>query len=178
MMVRSNTKRLMATAVFCEIEGSTALLVNEPDAGAELVATFMRDAVALADSHDARDVRSLGDRLLAVFGSPSDAMRFVEQLRGRMAAMHRRGRELVLGLRIGVATGEMLIEPDPLGVPVNLAASLAKSAAANEIIVDEATAMLTSKWKRVWRATNVRPNLRGLPRSVPVYASSVNGSTP
>ena len=129
--------RMLATVLFTDIVDSTARLEHSGDAA-------WRDLLALHDVrlreqlniHRGREVKSTGDGFLAVFDSPTRAVRCA-------AAMVRSMRAIDLGIRIGVHTGEVeTVGEDVRGIAVHVAARVLALAAADEVIVSQTTADL------------------------------------
>src|SRR5215468_3823261 len=121
------------TILFTDLVGSTELLQRVGDERAQRVLYAHRQVLreALA-SHAGREVKWLGDGVLATFGSVADAVRCAVTLaqRSRRPVAGER-----LGLRIGLDVGEVLPdENDYVGTPVVLARRLCDRAAAGQIL--------------------------------------------
>jgi class 3 adenylate cyclase len=86
--------------------------------------------------HRGREVKTTGDGFLAVFDSPTRAVRCA-------AAMVRSIHSIDLGIRIGVHTGEVeTVGEDVRGIAVHVAARVLAFATAGEVIVSQTTADL------------------------------------
>src|SRR5215468_4591318 len=123
------------TLLFTDLVDSTALLQRVGDERAQRVLhahrQLLREAIA---QHGGREVKWLGDGLLASFASVADGVRCA-------VAMAQRARRPVagerLGLRVGLHVGEVLPdENDYAGASVVLARRLCDRAAAGQILCD------------------------------------------
>src|SRR5215468_3431791 len=121
------------TLLFTDLVDSTALLQRVGDERAQRVLhahrQLLREAIA---QHGGREVKWLGDGLLASFASVADGVRCA-------VAMAQRARRPVagerLGLRVGLHVGEVLAdEDDYAGTSVVLARRLCDRAAAGQIL--------------------------------------------
>ncbi|HAP76510.1 MAG TPA: hypothetical protein DCR14_10545, partial [Acidimicrobiaceae bacterium] len=83
--------------------------------------------------------KRLGAGVLAVFWSASKAMQAAEALQQRAAALHPHHAPA-----IGVSTGEALVDDDPLGMMVVVAARLSGVATAGEVLVCDVTAAVAA----------------------------------
>jgi class 3 adenylate cyclase len=81
------------------------------------------------DRFDGREVKSVGDGILATFDGPARAVRCAVAIREGVA-------ELGIEVRAGLHTGEIELEPgDIAGLAVHIAARISAMAAAREILV-------------------------------------------
>lgn len=155
------------TVLFTDIVGSTLMIQEHGEAGAherrQRHFTLLGDAIT---AHGGREVKRLGDGVMAVFAAPAAATACAAAMQRGVAADPDR-----LGLRIGVHTGELLRDGDDVyGTTVIIAARLCDRAEAGETIVSEAAHAPTDD-----RAT--RPlgelTLDGLSEPVTAYAAVV-----
>ena len=126
--------RVLATVVFTDIVDSTATLERLGDAAwrDRLLAHNARLREVL-DRFRGREVTTTGDGFLAVFDSPSRAVRAA-------SAMSRAAGELGVPIRVGVHTGEVeLLGGDIRGVAVHAAARVLSVAGAGEVLVSSTT---------------------------------------
>jgi class 3 adenylate cyclase len=126
--------RVVTSVLFTDIVDSTATAQRVGDAAwRELLATHnvrLRDALNLFRG---REVNTTGDGFLAVFDSPTRAVRCA-------AAMVRSAREIGVPIRVGVHTGEVeLAGGDARGVAVHIAARVMGEATADEVLVSATT---------------------------------------
>jgi class 3 adenylate cyclase/tetratricopeptide (TPR) repeat protein len=161
----------MASFVFCDLVGSTALHARLGDDVADglrrRIHTVLRDAVR---SHGGIEVKNLGDGLMASFQSAADAVSSgvaMQQAVARLAAGHP---GIELGLRVGVSAGEATVEHDDwFGTPVVEAARLCDRATAGQVLVSDVAHLLVSARRR----HTFRPlgplELKGLPAPVAAH---------
>ena len=126
--------RVLATVVFTDIVDSTATLERLGDAAwRDLLLAHNARLREVLDRFRGREVTTTGDGFLAVFDSPSRAVRAA-------AAMSQAAGELGLPIRVGVHTGEIeLIGGDIRGVAVHAAARVLSLAGAGEVLVSSTT---------------------------------------
>ncbi len=126
--------RSLATVVFTDIVDSTPTAQRIGDASWRtlLAAHHARLRVPL-NVYRGREVKSTGDGLLAVFDSPTRAVRAA-------AEMVRAVQPTDVAVRIGVHTGEIeTVGDDVGGIAVHVAARILSLAAANEVLVSSTT---------------------------------------
>jgi adenylate cyclase len=148
--------RRVVSALFADLVGYTRLVdefdLEEVRARVDRALGLLSQAVL----HFGGSVEKFaGDAVLAVFGAPvahdDDALRSCLCALEMQAAMARNvsGQDGPLGLRIGIATGEVVAAPREMagtrslaltGDPMTTAARLQQMAAPNEILLDDATA--------------------------------------
>ena len=124
-------ERCFATVVFTDIVGSSARTISAGDEGwCDVLDSHDRIAWEVADRHLGTIVKSTGDGLLARFNSPSAAVQFCGDLRGKLA-------DIDLLIRCGVHSGEIELRAsgDIAGVAVNLAARVEQAAPDGEVYV-------------------------------------------
>ena len=126
----------LATAVvvgFADIVGYTSLARHYGTGElAALLEAFEEDTSETVVSHHGRVVKTLGDEVLFVAGSPRDAA----EIAIRLTAQGRAGRGLP-ALRVGMAAGQVLSRfGDVYGPVVNLAARLTSLARPETVLVD------------------------------------------
>ncbi|HEX5223543.1 MAG TPA: adenylate/guanylate cyclase domain-containing protein [Solirubrobacteraceae bacterium] len=127
---RPASERVLATVMFTDIVGSTALASEMGDGRwRELLGrhdSIVREEVG---RHRGRVVKSLGDGALALFDGPSRAVGCAVSLRDRLAAID-------LPIRAGLHTGEceLLGDGDVGGMAVHIGARIAALAAPEEVL--------------------------------------------
>ncbi|MGH8957218.1 MAG: adenylate/guanylate cyclase domain-containing protein [Acidimicrobiia bacterium] len=128
------SKRVLATVLFTDIVDSTATLQRMGN-------TKWRDALRthntrLRDQLNAyrgREVKTTGDGFLAVFDSPTQAVRCA-------AGMALAARAMGLPIRVGVHTGEVeFIGSDARGLAVHVAARVMSLAGPDEVTISSTT---------------------------------------
>src|SRR6266540_1858323 len=129
----------LAAILFCDLVGSTELLVRVgDDRYDELRRDFDRAVRAAVADHDGRIVKGLGDGAMATFGTPSQAV-------AASVAIQQAGRSLTSPpdlargrVRVGISAGEVSEEHGDLhGTPVVEAARLCAAAAPGQVLVGE-----------------------------------------
>jgi class 3 adenylate cyclase len=143
--------RKVVTVVVCDVSGSTALGERlDPESLGRVMARYFERTRAVLERHHGLVQKFIGDAVVATFGVPvvreDDALRAVRAA----AAMQDAVAELddgggpAIEVRIGVATGEVMVEEaggDPLviGEAVNLATRLQAAAGPGEVLLDQRT---------------------------------------
>jgi DNA-binding SARP family transcriptional activator/predicted ATPase len=146
---RRERVRRLVTVVFAELAGAAALGERlDPESLHDVLARYAETCAEVIEHHGGTVERFAGDAVVAVFGFPEahedDAWRAV------CAATEVRGAVDRLGLEVkaGVNSGEVFVglgsrrEAFASGDALNLAAGLATSAAAGEILLGEQTRSL------------------------------------
>jgi predicted ATPase/class 3 adenylate cyclase len=149
-MSAAHEVRKTVTIVFCDLVHSTGLAEGDPEAYRRVQWRYFEAMREVVERHGGTVEKFIGDEVMAVFGVPSthedDALRAVraadEMLDG--------ARELGLGVRVGVNTGEV-IAGDPgegqgfvSGEAVIVAKRLEQAAEPGEILIGKATYPLVS----------------------------------
>ena len=129
--------RLLATVVFTDIVDSTARLRELGDGPwRDLLSTHNGRMREQLNVYRGREVKTTGDGLLAVFDSPTRAVRCA-------AAMVDASRVMGVAIRVGVHTGEVeLVGDDVRGIAVHLAARVLALAGPDEVWLTTTTAEL------------------------------------
>lgn len=141
------TDTRVVTLLFTDLADSTALSqrVGADAADALRRAHFQLLRDALADSATGKQVKNLGDGIMAVFDSPSDAIACSVAMQRAVQRHNRRPSAEPLGLRIGIHVGEVALEADDyFGIAVVVADRLCKAADPGQIVVSGAVRMLAS----------------------------------
>jgi class 3 adenylate cyclase/tetratricopeptide (TPR) repeat protein len=159
---RARESRRIVTVLFCDVVGSTAMGdVLDSESVRTMMSRYFARARTALERHGGTVEKFIGDAVVGAFGVPElhedDALRAVRAAMDVQAAVadlnvefeHRWGR--VIGVRIGVNTGEVLAggttpgQAFVTGDAVNVAARLEQAAAEGEILVGEATRRLVSR---------------------------------
>lgn len=128
----------MVAVLMTDLVGSTAIADRVGPAAAEDLRTehftLLRSALERAGG---REVKSLGDGLMAVFSSAAQALACGVQMQQALEARNRRSPE-PLGVRIGVSLGDTTVEDgDHFGEPVVEAARLCAAADGGQILLSD-----------------------------------------
>jgi class 3 adenylate cyclase len=154
-------RRKLATVVFCDLVGSTALGDRlDSEIVREIQARYFQKMRAAVELHGGTVEKFIGDAVVAVFGVPvareDDALRAVraaDEMRNRAAALTYELQERFqqpLEVRIGVASGEVVAgdgsarERIVTGASVNLAARLQQAAEPGGVLLDAETCALVA----------------------------------
>src|SRR5213592_2318708 len=147
---RPAEERKLATVVFADLVGSTALAGSEdPERTRVLLDRFYGAMADEIEGAGGTVEKFVGDAVMASFGAPTALEDHAERALHAALAMQRRLAELFgdrLALRIGVNTGEVVVgraregSSFVTGDAVNVGARLEQAAAAGDILVGERTA--------------------------------------
>ncbi len=142
-------ERKLATVLFADLVGSTALADDEDPERTRLVLNRFYDAMTEEIERCGGTVEKFaGDAVMAAFGAPAALEDHAERALHAAIAMQRRLTELFgerLALRIGVNTGDVVVgrpregSSFVTGDAVNVAARLEQAAAPGEILAGERT---------------------------------------
>ena len=161
----------MASFVFCDLVGSTALHSRLGDDAADQlrrrIHTALRDAVR---GHGGIEVKNLGDGIMASFDSAAEAVSSGIAMQQGVARLAAGYGGIDLGLRVGVSAGEATVERDDwFGTPVVEAARLCERAGAGQVLVSELVHTLVLARRR-HRFRSLGPiELKGLPAPLTAY---------
>jgi predicted ATPase/class 3 adenylate cyclase/DNA-binding SARP family transcriptional activator len=157
-------------AVLCtDLVGSTELLVGLGEADFDAFRRRHFDALrsALVD-HGGREIKTLGDGMLVVFGSAADALSCAVTMQ---QAVHRPAADgrAAIAIRVGLALGDVAFEDsDVFGTPVVQAARLTAAARGGQILATALVAAVAGGRSRT-ACTELAPmTLKGLPEPVEV----------
>ncbi len=158
----------LVTVLFTDLVGSTDALARLGEDAAEQLRqahfSILREAIAPTSG---REVKNLGDGLMVVFASASDAVACAVAMQQGLEHHNRRGGEQ-LSVRIGVAVGEATCEEsDYFGTPVVEAARLCAKAEGGRILATDMVRMLGSRGGQRFESIGA-VQLKGLPDPIPV----------
>ena len=134
------------TIVFTDVSQSTQHLVETGDAhGVAEMTQHFRQSRQIVESHGGRVAKTLGDGVMALFSSASEAVRAAIALQQADESDARRatpgGANSPSGrLRIGVHVGDVVEvsdDADVLGLPVVIARRLCDSAAGGQVLISD-----------------------------------------
>jgi class 3 adenylate cyclase len=126
----SEPTRVLATVLFTDIVGSTQLAAEMgDDHWRELLAEHFRVARRQLDRYGGRQIKTVGDGILATFDGPARAVRCAANIRDEVA-------QLGLRQRAGLHTGEVELDGDDIaGLAVHIGARISAMANEGEILV-------------------------------------------
>ena len=146
---RDRSERKLATVVFADLVGSTALAGSQDAERMRRLLERFYDAMSSEiDNAGGTVEKFVGDAVMAAFGAPASLEDHAERALHAALAMQRRMSEMfgeTLSLRIGVNTGEVVVgrpreqSSFVTGDAVNVAARLEQAAQPGEILVGERT---------------------------------------
>lgn len=126
-----NIERVLTTVLFTDLVDSTAQAENMGDTKCRaLIDTHFSLARNAFERFRGREVKTLGDGLLATFDGPGRAVRCAQEIARSMEP-------LGVSVRAGLHTGEVEVadDGDIRGIAVNVAARVCHQAAGNEVLV-------------------------------------------
>jgi class 3 adenylate cyclase len=140
----SSRDSAIRSIMFTDLVDSTALTQDlGDDAAMELVHAHDNIVRAALDEFDGREVKHLGDGIMAAFVSAVCAVRCGCRIQGEFARHRAERPELRLAVRVGMAAGEPVEQGNDLfGSTVQLASRLCAQAAADQIVVSSGLAEL------------------------------------
>jgi class 3 adenylate cyclase len=149
-------ERILATLLFTDIVGSTAVAERLGDAGwRELLGRHNREVRDVLDRFRGREVTTTGDGFLTVFDGAGRAIRAA-------IAIREGARALGLEVRAGIHTGEVeLVGADVRGLAVHEAARIAAGAEPGEIVLSATTRQLVTAGEFAFHELGER-ELKGL----------------
>ena len=146
----------LATVVFADVEGSTALVARVGDiAGTDAVGRQLDRVRERIGTYGGREVKSLGDGLMLTFGTPRQAVGFALATQRALSTSSPR-------VRMGINTGEVIdTSTDPIGGAVNAAARIAARAAGGEILISDVVRQLVGVAPAIAFVDRGRQRLKG-----------------
>jgi adenylate cyclase len=129
------------TLMFTDMVGSTDITHAIGDMAAQDIIRAHNHIVRTALSHfGGREVKHTGDGIMASFDEPEDAVRAAVDIQQRAAQHTARWAKLPLHLRVGMNTGEPIIEEnDYFGATVQVAARVCAAAGTGQVWTSDAT---------------------------------------
>lgn len=161
----------MVAVLFYDVVGSTELLSRVGPASAdnlrERLFAEMRSALAV---HRGTEVKNLGDGMMAVFDSGTDAIACAVTMQQSTAAQSRRDPDAVQPIRVGLSAGEATVDNgDYFGVPVVEASRLCSAADTAQILVSDLLATIVAPRGAHRLEPAGQRLLKGLPDPVNVW---------
>ncbi len=133
--VAAGAVRRLATILFADIVGSSALMGEDEEGTVLRIKALMRDLLQpKALERHGRLVRSSGDGIVVEFASPVEAVRYAVEVQEALAAPAAEDGAPPIQLRVGVHLADVIVEGgDVHGQGVNVAARLEQLAGPGEI---------------------------------------------
>src|SRR2546425_5867961 len=156
----------VVTVLFTDIVGSAALKTSQGDAAAqEIVRGHFELLRQQVESHGGREVKTLGDGLMATFVSPRSALTSAIAMQRALADGNRaRPPEQQLEVRVGLNAGEAIREDgDIFGSTVDAAARICAKAAGGQILASETVRGIVGAAKELQFRDRGRFRLKGFP---------------
>ena len=127
------------TILFSDVEGSTDLRTERGDTVAHRILRSHEEVVrSCVAAHDGREVKALGDGFMIAFTSVRKALSCAQAIQVGLAERNAGSPGDEVQVRIGVNTGEVVVEGDDLyGQAVNAAARIASRAKGGDVLVSE-----------------------------------------
>ena len=172
-------ERRQLTVMFCDIVGSTALAERlDPEELRDLLQRYRRTCREAVERYDGHVAQYLGDGLMAYFGWPTahadDAERGLRAALERVDAVKALGETSPLAIRIGLATGPVVVGDTAnteaklaVGETPNLASRLQGVAGPDEVVIASATRHLVGD---TFELTDLGPQVvKGVPDPVQAF---------
>ena len=139
--------RKPVTILFTDVVGSTRYWDVHGDVkGRLMIDLHNRLIYPVIRRHRGKVIKHIGDAIMASFRSPANALKAAIGIQQILEERRQQDKNFRLKVRIGVHTGEALVEnKDVFGDTVNLAARLERCARGDEICVSSDTAERLSK---------------------------------
>lgn len=156
--------------MFTDLKDSTTFTTRLGDAKA-LHLLHVHNALTRNElrGHSGREVKHLGDGIMASFGSISQALQCAIAIQNAFATYNARDAEIPLHLRIALSAGEPVEDDNDLfGVTVQLAARLCAHAEPDQILVTGSVVEHFAGEKSLFSSTG-RITLKGFDQAVPVF---------
>jgi class 3 adenylate cyclase/tetratricopeptide (TPR) repeat protein len=153
------------TILFSDVEGSTDLRTERGDAVAHRILRSHEEVVrSCVEAHDGREVKALGDGFMVAFVSARKALTCAIAIQRGLDERNREAPGEELAVRIGINTGEVVVEGDDVyGQAVNAAARIAARARGGEILVSEIVRQLAGSGPEFSFVDRGRCRLKGFP---------------
>jgi class 3 adenylate cyclase/tetratricopeptide (TPR) repeat protein len=172
-------ERKLATVLFVDLVGSTALVASaDPEVVRRRVTRFFDEVSQCVGAHGGVVEKFAGDSVLAAFGVPRAHEDDAERAIKAAFAIFDQVRELGLEARIGIESGEVVVDDAEstfvTGEAVNVAARLQQQAGSGEVLIGPVARSLSYQ---AIDADGLGPiELKGLPDAIPVWRAVCAGS--
>jgi class 3 adenylate cyclase/tetratricopeptide (TPR) repeat protein len=159
------------TILFSDVVGSTDLRTERGDAAAHRILRSHEEVVhRCVAAYDGREIKALGDGFMVAFGSARRALGCAIAIQQGLEERNRDSPGEELAVRIGINTGEVVVEGDDLyGQAVNAAARIASRARGGQILVSEIVRQLAGSGPEFTFVDRGRCRLKGFPERWHLY---------
>jgi class 3 adenylate cyclase/tetratricopeptide (TPR) repeat protein len=166
------------TILFSDVEGSTDLRTQRGDVAAHRILRAHEEIVRrCVAEHDGREVKALGDGFMVAFASTRRALACALAMQDGLEQRNRGCPGDEVRIRIGINTGEVVVEEgDLFGQAVNAAARIASRARPGEILVSDIVRQLAGSGPDFTFHDRGRYRLKGFPDRWHLYGL-VSGET-
>ena len=163
--------RKLITILFSDIEHSTRHWERRGDVDARmLLDRHNRLLFPVVRKFNGKIIKTLGDAIMASFTKPENAVKAAIAIQQKLAAERSKDSFFSLRTRIGIHTGQGIVEYDDIfGDVVNVAAKVETSAEANQILITHSTnARINSDNFQLEKSTVL--NLTGKRKGISLYS--------
>ncbi len=138
------------TILFTDLVGSTELRLSAGERRSERSRIAHFDALRHElTRHAGQEIKTLGDGVMATFDAAADGIRCAIAMQ-RSTGFGRADNHGYAGLRVGLSSGDVAIEPgDCFGIPVIEAARLCAIAAGGQVVLSESTRLLARDYSDI-----------------------------
>jgi class 3 adenylate cyclase len=159
------------TIVFTDVVGSTTLRTGRGDAAAhqhmQARAALIRQ---LIERHQGREVKHAGDSFTVAFESARSAVECAVAVQKGLDDLNRRHPGEEVHMRVGINTGEVIVEGEDLfGAAVDAAKRIETAATAGQILVSEVVRGVVGAAKDIDFVDRGRFKLKGFPERWRLY---------
>ena len=168
------------TILFSDVEGSTDLRTERGDAVAHRILRAHEEVVrSCVAAYDGREVKALGDGFMLAFFSVRKALACAVAIQIGLAERNAASPGDEVQVRIGINTGEVVVEGDDLyGQAVNAAARIASRAKGGEVLVSEIVRQLAGSGPEFTFTDRGRYRLKGFPDRWHLYGVVYEAARP
>ncbi len=166
----SDHKRKLAAIVFTDIVGFTKLTADDQSRASNLLTEQRTLLKPIVDSHNGTWVKEMGDGLLLIFDTVTDAVKCTIKIQETTKEVDN------LDLRIGIHQGEILLtENDVIGDDVNIAARIEPFSAPGGIAISNKVNDALVRESGYDTKFVGKPKLKGVGQEVKVYCIISHG---
>ena len=161
----SKEKRQLAAILFADISGYTALMQEDESGASKLLFKFQETLKEQVAKHSGKIINFYGDGCLAIFDSPSEAVK----CGGSLQIIFQQNPKVPV--RIGLHTGEVVFKDDNIyGDTVNLTSRIESIGVPGAVLFSEEINLAIKNQEQFKIALLGRFNFKNIKQSVKVYA--------